>query len=166
MLVGAPLFGEDDYERDLRSLGRRLGIAPRVEFRGFRTDIPAELARLDLVVHASVIPEPFGQVVTEAMAAGRPVVAADAGGPALIITHGVDGLLSPSGDARALALELSRLAKDPLLRTRLGNAARERARAFSGDAAAGQTLDAYDAVLRHRARTAPRRLRFVAICQK
>jgi len=166
VLVGAPLFGEDDYERNLHTLARRLGIAARVEFRGFRSDIPAELARLDIVVHASVIPEPFGQVVTEAMAAGRPVVATDAGGPSLIITHGVDGLLSPPGDATALALALSRLARDAVLRVRLAAAARERARAFSGDAAAGQALDAYEAVLRRRAATGSRLPELVPSCLK
>jgi glycosyltransferase involved in cell wall biosynthesis len=147
VLVGSPLLGEDGYEQELRALALRLGIAADVEFRGFRADVPSELARLDIAVHASILPEPFGQVVTEAMAAGLAVVAADAGGPSRIITSGVDGLLTPPGDAPALARELRRLADDPGLRSRLGTAARRRARAFSGTVAAEQTLTAYRTVL-------------------
>ena len=147
VIIGAPMFGEQRYEEELRALAGRLGIASRVEFRGFRSDIGAELGRLDMAVHASVIPEPFGQVVTEAMAAGLPTVAADAGGPPRIITDGVDGLLTPPGDATALSAALQRLASDPGLRARLGAAARRRARDFSIEAAADAVLAAYGAVL-------------------
>lgn len=147
VLVGSALLGDDAYEPELRAQAVRLGIADRVDFRGFRSDVPAELARLDIAVHASVIPEPFGQVVTEAMAAGVPMVAADAGGPALIITHGVDGILTPPGDASALAAALGLLGGDPVMRARLARAGRERAGAFSGDVAAGRVLAAYGCVL-------------------
>ncbi len=146
-IIGAAMFGEHEHERALHELADRLGIAAQVEFRGFRADIPAELARLDVAVHASVIPEPFGQVVTEAMAAGLAVVAADAGGPSRIITDGVDGLLTPPGDAAALSAALQRLASDPGLRARLGAAGRRRARDFSIEAAARAALVAYRAVL-------------------
>jgi len=147
VLVGAPLFGEHDYERELHALAGTLGIRDRVEFRGFRRDVPAELQRLDVAVHASVIPEPFGQVVTEAMAAGLPVVAARAGGPARIIDDRRSGLLTPPGDVEALAAALGSLAADPELRGRLGQAARRRARDFSSDVAARQALDAYHSVV-------------------
>ena len=147
VVVGAPMFGEHDYERELHQLVGRLGIADRVEFRGFREDIPAELAALDVAVHSSVLPEPFGQVVVEAMAAGVPVVAADAGGPSLIVTDGVDGLLTPPADVDALAAALRRLGRDPALRARLGENGRRRARDFSADAAARRVLDAYRGVL-------------------
>ncbi|HEV2810948.1 MAG TPA: glycosyltransferase [Acidimicrobiales bacterium] len=130
ILVGAPLFGEEGYAADLRRQATELGIAGRLEMTGFRDDVASELARLDVLVHASVIPEPFGQVVVEGMAAGLPVVAADAGGPAEIITDEVDGLLVPPGDSAALADVLRRLSADPSLRARLGAAARERARAY------------------------------------
>ena len=80
-----------------------------MEFRGFRPDMGSELERVDAMIHASVIPEPFGQVVIEGMAAGLAVVASDAGGPAEVITHEVDGLLYPPGDVAALAVLLRRL---------------------------------------------------------
>jgi glycosyltransferase involved in cell wall biosynthesis len=67
IVVGAPLFGEAEvaYEQDLRRLADELGIGGRVEFRGHREDIASELHAMDILVHASTIPEPFGQVVIE-----------------------------------------------------------------------------------------------------
>lgn len=131
VVVGAPLFGESDFEADLHSLAAQLSIADRIEFTGQREDVPIILGQVDVVVHASIIPEPFGQVVVEAMAAGRAVVASAAGGPLEIVTDGVDGLLSPPGDVEALAARLRRLADDHALRCRLGDAAVERARDFA-----------------------------------
>jgi glycosyltransferase involved in cell wall biosynthesis len=129
-IVGAPLFGEEAYEAEVRALVARLGIEDRVEFRGFRTDVGAELDRLDVVVHASVVPEPFGQVIVEAMAAGVPVAASAGGGASEIATEGQDALLHPPGDVEALAGSLAALASDPGLRARLAAAGRTRAAEF------------------------------------
>jgi glycosyltransferase involved in cell wall biosynthesis len=74
---------------------------------------------MDMLVHASTIPEPFGQVILEGMAAGVPVVAADAGGPAELVNHDVNGVLYPMGDQSALAGAMRRLADDPTHRRRL-----------------------------------------------
>jgi glycosyltransferase involved in cell wall biosynthesis len=144
-VIGAPLFGsaEETYARELRSLVTDLDLADRVEFRGFRDDVQDELAQLDVLVHASVLPEPFGQVVVEGMAAGLPVVAADAGGPAEILESGVTGILVPAGDTAALADALRRLAEDGELRLRLGEAARLRAMAFAPERIAPQVLEIY-----------------------
>src|SRR6266540_2608714 len=132
-IVGAPLFGadEEEYARSLPDLAERLGVAGRVDFAGFRTDVGHELAQFDVLVHASVLPEPFGQVVVEGMAAGLPVVAAAAGGPAEVVEAERTGLLYPPGDTDALAGALRRLAGDEALRARLGDAARTRAREFA-----------------------------------
>lgn len=148
VIVGSALLGDEGYEESLRRQVVRLGLSDRVEFTGFRADVAAELASLDIVVHASVIPEPFGQVVTEAMAAGVPVIAARAGGPARMITPGVDGLLTQPGDASGLADALRELGSDPGLRTRLAAAARSRAAsAFTNEVVAAQVLGAYHTVL-------------------
>jgi len=147
VLVGDALFGEDAYARRLRSLAADLGIADRVDFRGFRADVPSELGALDVLVHCSTVPEPFGQVVVEGMAAGLPVVVPDAGGPAEVVTHETDGLLYPIGDRAALAATLRRLAADPALRRRLGDAARSRARDFTPEAVAAQVMTVYRGVL-------------------
>lgn len=118
-LVGSVMFGEDEWETNLRQLVTELGLDQRVEFRGFREDVWAEYAELDVAVHASTTPEPFGQVVLEAMAAGVPLVAADEGGPAELVLHETDGLLVRPRDPAALAAALVRLRDDPALRASL-----------------------------------------------
>src|SRR6202000_3502744 len=91
VLVGQPMFGEEPFEHELHELVAQLGLDGRVLFRGFREAIWDELAGFDVLVHASVIPEPFGQVVLEGMAAGLAVLAADEGGPADLIEDGRTG---------------------------------------------------------------------------
>ena len=76
VIVGGALFGEDDCARELSRLADALGVGNRVEFRGHRPNVWDELSRIDVLVHASVTPEPFGQVIIEGMAAGVPVIAA------------------------------------------------------------------------------------------
>jgi glycosyltransferase involved in cell wall biosynthesis len=112
--------------------------------------VNAELTRLDVVVHASRLPEPFGQVVVEGMAAGLPVVAAVPGGPAEIVDDGVNGLLYPAGDTVALARALRTLADDRDLRGRLGRAARRRAQDFSAARIGAAVQDIYATVLDRR----------------
>jgi glycosyltransferase involved in cell wall biosynthesis len=146
VIVGEALFGEAEiaYGDGLRRLAYDLGVAPRVEFRGYREDILAEMRMMDILVHASTTPEPFGQVVIEGMAAQLPVVASRGGGPAEIITDGVDGLLYPPGDIPALAQILSKLAAEPQLRAQLGRAAHRRARDFTAESAAEQIMHVYE----------------------
>lgn len=124
VIVGSPMFGEESYEQELHRLAGELGVAGRVEFRGFREDIWRELAAFDVLIHASVIPEPFGQVVLEGMAAGLAVIAADEGGPASLLLDGQTGLLFRSRDAEALAVAMRTLRDSPDRRARLGCAAR------------------------------------------
>lgn len=111
----------------LREQVATLGLGDRVHFVGFRNDVPQVLAATDVVVHCSVKPEPFGRVVIEGMAAGRPVVASKAGGPLEIITDGVNGLLVPPGDPAPLAQALAGLLSNPAEATRLAAAARQTA---------------------------------------
>jgi glycosyltransferase involved in cell wall biosynthesis len=149
-VIGGALFGEDEYEHSLRELAERLGLDGRVVFTGFRENVIEELLDLDILVHASVIPEPFGQVVVEGMAAGVPVVASRAGGPTEVLEDGVTGLMFTPGDADDLARCLRRLAGDPALRRRLAEAGRERAADFGPEAIAPQVMDVYDYVLAQR----------------
>jgi glycosyltransferase involved in cell wall biosynthesis len=129
-VVGSPLFGEDDYAASLPAHAARLGVADRTVFTGFVDDVAQVLSDADVFVHASVRAEPFGQVVVEAMGAGLAVVAANAGGPAEVITQGTDGLLFAPGDVDALAGCLRLLGSDPALRDRLGRAATQSAARF------------------------------------
>ncbi len=112
-IVGAALFGEHSVESELKALAATLGVESRVRFLGVRDDVPALLKAADVVVHSSVYPEPFGRVVVEGMLAGRPVIAADAGGVPEIVTDGVTGLLVRPDDPAALAAAIGRVIGDP-----------------------------------------------------
>ena len=127
-IIGAPLFGEHEYAQSLRRMVCALGLTDRVAFLGFREDVPALLAGADVVVHASTLGEPFGQVVIEGMAAGKPVVATDGGALPEIVIPGETGLLVPMGDAPALAAALRALLEDPVRAAAMGTAGRRRVR--------------------------------------
>jgi glycosyltransferase involved in cell wall biosynthesis len=157
-IIGAALFGEDDYAAGLRYLVKDLGIDDRVIFTGFVPEVGRELSGLDILVHASVVPEPFGQVVIEGMAAGVPVVASNAGGPAETITDGDNGLLVPPGDVAALAAALRRLIADAGLRARLSAAGPARAAGFQPAAIGARVEEVYrDLVAASASRPAGRR---------
>lgn len=126
-LIGSALFGEDAYERELIFRAAQPDLAGSVTFAGFEDDIFAALAKLNLVVHASTTPEPFGQVVVEAMAAQRAVVATDAGGVRETVLDGETGLLVPPRDADAMAKAMLRLLNDASERKAMAIAGRERA---------------------------------------
>ncbi len=130
VVVGGPHEPEPEYPAQLRDQVRRLGLGDAVTFAGFQADVPRWMQAMDIIVHASDR-EPFGIVVVEAMALGKPVVAGAAGGPAEVISPGVNGLLAPFGDADALAGALLRLIDDPGLAARCADSAASRARDFS-----------------------------------
>jgi glycosyltransferase involved in cell wall biosynthesis len=91
------------YLVKLKSLINTMNLDDKILFTGFRNDVPRLISALDVVVHASSKPEPFGLVIIEAMAAGKPVIATAAGGVLDIIEDGVNGLLVPCCDAEAMA---------------------------------------------------------------
>jgi glycosyltransferase involved in cell wall biosynthesis len=121
-VVGAAPAGGEAYARELHALARELGVSSRIVFAGFIADVPSALQLLDVVVHASVEPEPFGRVIAEAMAMRRPVIASDEGGPREIIEHGRTGLLFPRGNDVALADGVVALLRDPVEAARLAEA--------------------------------------------
>jgi glycosyltransferase involved in cell wall biosynthesis len=144
LIAGAPLFGEQAVSNALRRLAGDLDLTGQVVWLGHVDDVPELLRAVDVVLHASVIPEPFGQVVVEAMAAGRAVVAAEGGGPAEIVTDGVDGLLVPPGDVEGLAAALVWLAGSAERRERLGRAARLRAARYVPARVAAEEMAVYE----------------------
>lgn len=109
VIAGDALFGEQDYAADLRAQAERLGVADRVRFLGHRADVPLLMQAVDVMVHPSVAPEPFGRTLVEAMAARVPVIATDAGAAPDILDHGACGTLVPPGDAGALAAALDHM---------------------------------------------------------
>jgi glycosyltransferase involved in cell wall biosynthesis len=125
-IVGGPLYetsGSQVSVGEMRALVASLGLESRVGFTGFVQDAGSVMRALDIVVHASTDPEPFGLVIAEAMACGKPVVASRAGGAAELIEPGVNALAHEPGDATALARCLADLIRDAGLRERLGRAA-------------------------------------------
>jgi glycosyltransferase involved in cell wall biosynthesis len=127
IIVGAPLFGlEEDYPTLLREQIVRLGLQRRVRLAGYRSDVGRFFAAADIVVHSSIDPEPFGMVLIEAMAASKPVIASDLGGPREIVEDGRTGILVPPGRPEELGLAILRLVTDPKRRAQMGEAGARR----------------------------------------
>lgn len=141
------LVGRGPLEAELRALAGQLGISSKVIWAGFRDDMPAVFAAFDVFAFTSVL-EGFGLVLLEAMAASKPIVAADIYAPPAILGEG-NALLFPPHDANHLAQCLQILAMDAGLRKRLGQAGNRRLRdAFGLSLMIDKTGAAYDRVLR------------------
>jgi glycosyltransferase involved in cell wall biosynthesis len=129
LLPGVDLWiaGDGPLRAGLEHLARRLGVAGRVAFLGWRDDVPELMAGADLLVCPS-LEEPLGNVVIEAWSAGLPVVATRTAGPAALIRDGESGILVPlpgeGGGPAALAAAIGRLAADAALRRRLAASGR------------------------------------------
>ncbi len=127
VLVGGEIFGADpSYRRELRDLARSLHPRDRLLFAGQRDDMGAVLAALDVLVHCSTAPEPFGRVMIEGMAAGLPVAAYAHGGALEIVAPGETGVLTPPCDPAALGQAVAALLDDPARARALGRAGRRR----------------------------------------
>ncbi len=134
VIVGGKHDLEPEYAGEVVNLIRKRSLHDHILQAGYQENVPHWMQAMDIVVHASDV-EPFGMVIIEAMALGKPVVAGSAGGPREIISEGKDGLLARFGDPDALADRiLAYLLLDPSLATRVGSAARERAKDFQPDA--------------------------------
>jgi glycosyltransferase involved in cell wall biosynthesis len=145
-VIGAALFAEQEYERQVRQLAADLNVP--VEFTGFRSDVGNLIEQLTVLVHASTSGEPFGQVVIEGMAAGKPVVATAGGGVLEIVDHGMTGLLVPMKDHSAMAGAISQLLADPAHATAMGQRGRQRVlKHFTIEQTADRMQGVYDSML-------------------
>lgn len=126
-IIGSAMFGESSYEAMLKRRVMELGMGDCVEFLGFRDDIGSLVDRLDVLVHASILEEPFGRVITEGMMGGKPVVATRGGGVTEIVVDGITGLLVPMADVGGMADAICKLLADPILRKQMGREGRKRA---------------------------------------
>jgi glycosyltransferase involved in cell wall biosynthesis len=147
-VVGGPIYrtaGSQVALEDLKARAARLGLGDRVGFTGHWADPAGAIRALDVVVHASTRPEPFGRVIVEGMACGRAVVAMNEGGAAELFVDGEDALGCPPRDPAALAAAIGRLVADAGLRDRLGRAGRASAEArFDRTRLAGAWSSVYD----------------------
>lgn len=154
------MVGEDGGRRSVRAALEpkiaRLGLTPHIHFVGRCDDMPAAYKMADVVVSASLDPEPFGRVMIEAQAMGRPIVAADHGGARETVLAGETGWLVRPNDAEALAAGLrAALSLDAGARERLAARAVAHVREhFSRYQMCARTLAVYSELLDERARAA------------
>jgi glycosyltransferase involved in cell wall biosynthesis len=130
VIVGGKHSLEPEYPKYLKKRITELKLKDKVILTGFQTNIPEWMQAMDVVVHASD-KEPFGIVIIEGMALGKPVVAGANGGPTEIITEGVDGLFAPYGNAKILAKQILRYLDNPKFAKKIGKIAQKRAKDFS-----------------------------------
>jgi glycosyltransferase involved in cell wall biosynthesis len=146
-IVGGPLYETHASQvslEELRATIRSLQLSDCVGLTGFVGDTAAALRSLDIVVHASTAPEPFGLVIAEAMAAGRAVVISDGGGVAELVRHSETGSTYEAGSVEAMRARVRDLLEDEALRNRLGGAAHEAAlRQFHPDRVTQEVLGLY-----------------------
>jgi glycosyltransferase involved in cell wall biosynthesis len=129
-IIGGALYQTAHSQHSLDDLRRHaaaLQLNGRIGFTGFVADADRAMRALDVVVHASTAPEPFGLVIAEAMACGRAVIAADAGGAREIVEPGVDALMHEPGNAQSLADRIVELVRCSETRRNLGAAGRRTA---------------------------------------
>jgi glycosyltransferase involved in cell wall biosynthesis len=119
-IVGDASDGDPRYLAECREIARSCPFADQIEFTGLVTDVAAYYRKCTVVVHSSIEPEPFGMVVIEAMAEGRPVVASMLGAPPEIIQEGVEGYLVNPKDPAAMARRIGTLLADPALAAEMG----------------------------------------------
>jgi glycosyltransferase involved in cell wall biosynthesis len=144
LIVGDSLFGEQDYGRHLKEMAERPSLRGRVHFLGNRSDVPTLMRAVDLVIHPSVDPEPFGRTLVEAMRTKVPLIASDAGAASDILEGGRAGTLVKPNDPEALAAAITTILNRPQdLSDQLAYAA-ERARTKYG---VGQMLAAMTQVI-------------------
>ena len=135
------IVGEGELEKELKELAANLGVADRVIFTGFRTDITAMLALFDIFTLTSK-EEGLGTTVLDAMASGLPVIATRGGGIAEMLEPG-GSFLAEVGDYRALAEYYTRLIADKKTRAAMGRFNKTHVKNFSVKNTIDKTLKAY-----------------------
>ncbi len=150
LVVGEASFGEQAYERHIRSTAHGLGLDDVMTFTGFRKDIPEVMAAFDILAFPSHA-ESFGVVLIEAMAMERPVVSTNCDGVLDIVVDGETGIYVHPRNAGELAAGLTCLVEDPALRQRMGKAGRRRVlELFDQQRQIDQLEHLYHEVLRER----------------
>jgi glycosyltransferase involved in cell wall biosynthesis len=141
-------FETRDYRDHVLALAQKLGIADRIDWTGFTSDVPAELALIDVFVLPSRFGEGLPMVLLEAMAAGLPTVATRVEGIPEVIRDGHDGLLVEPDDARGLAAAIARFLHGQVDWTAIrAHALRRHAERFSDHAMAVGVAEVYRRVL-------------------
>jgi len=150
-IVGGPIYktSGSQWSRDeLEFLANKLGIAKRVHFVCHQNDMGPIYRDLDIVVHASTSPEPFGRTIIESMSFEKPIIASMAGGVVEIIEDGLDGVGYQPGNAGELAEKIKLLVIDQNLRKGIGLAGlRKVLRKFDRKVIKDQICDIYEGLM-------------------
>ena len=142
------LAGRDEGLRpELEALASTRGIAGNIVFLGERSDVPRLLVAADFGLLTS-LEEGFSNVILEVMSAGLPMIATNVGGNPEAVLDGETGFVVPPGDPQAIGEAILRIACDPTLRRRLGEAGRHRVgQCFSMEACLNAHLELYGVLL-------------------
>jgi glycosyltransferase involved in cell wall biosynthesis len=144
VIGGSEPFGDRGQLARLKRLASELGLESRVEFTGFIRDMHEKLCETDILVLASIGPEPGGHIVQEAMTCGVAVITTDDGGPSEYARECDGGLVVPCGDVGAMADAIERLLMDRELRVQISERGKEYARrAFDPRTIGRQILAVY-----------------------
>lgn len=120
LLIGSPFPGNEEHLNQVLRLAQELELGDHLIYTGDVEDIKAAYGVLDIVVLSSVQPEPFGGVVIEAMATGKPVVGTKIGGTIEQISDQENGFLVEPGNAEAMAEAIGKLLESAELRNEFG----------------------------------------------
>jgi glycosyltransferase involved in cell wall biosynthesis len=138
-------FETPNYEREAKQFADRLGLDGSVEWTGFRRDVNAELAAMDVFILPSLISEGMPLAILEAMAAGVPVIGTRVDGITDVVRDGIDGLLTAPGDRRDLASAIERIIRGDVDWPAIRAAAhRRQANEFSDHSMAAGVAAVYD----------------------
>ncbi|MCW8196176.1 glycosyltransferase family 4 protein [Proteobacteria bacterium 005FR1] len=141
-VIGETTDGEEAYWSQVLKTVEDLGLEDRIVFTGYVEKVYDYYALMDVVVHASIKPEPFGRVVLEAMSEGKPVIASTLGGPKEFINDGENGLLVDPMDKALLAKRILEVIRNPQLAEGLGCAARKKIEQFFSRQEYGKRMEA------------------------
>lgn len=148
VLVGGHGEADKPYVAHLHALCDQFQVADRVVFAGFQQNSIDYMRLMDIVVHTSIDPEPFGIVTLEAMSLGKPLVSTTIGGPAEVVLHGQTGLLVDPGKPDLLAEAIATLLADPQRAAAMGTRGLERLHSeFALEKNLTRTMQVYERVL-------------------
>lgn len=129
-VVGKATVADQPYMDRLTALINEAGIQHNMRFTGYQSDPASFMNLMNIVIHSSILPEPYGMVVLEAMAQGKLVIGARAGGVIELVKDGVTGYMYPPGDAQSLAAYILKVLAAPDLVRKMGEAGYQRAVAY------------------------------------
>lgn len=125
LIIGDFSDGDADYQQQIQRMIDGSGYSDRIILTGYVKDVGSMYSMMDLCVHTSIEPEPFGLVIIEAMANGIPVIASNLGAPQEIIDDGVNGYIVDPCSSQELASSTIRLLRDDKLRKKMGERGRQ-----------------------------------------